>query len=633
MTPFNPRRSAWIKIGLLAAALAAGSVLCDRTLGRLRLDLTEGHRYTLSPGCVKLLGHLREPVDLTLYASTSAARGVPQLQTHMRRVDELLAQMKRASGGKLRVHKLDPVPYSDAEQRATEAGLTPVSLAGMRQFYLGLVATNSTDGREVMPFLPPDQDAFLEHDLAKTILKLARAKKPKIGLLSSLPVAGGPSSAPWSFYDDLSNLFDVTPVDAAAGELPKDLDLLLILHPRHCSEKLLGAMDAFAHTGKPVILGMDPFSFTEAAMGHQQRSPYMPQPAPPGPSDLGGLLKSWGVHFDPAQVAADRRYALRQGAAGDAGARDFLALLDLTDDTFNPKSPLLQNISRLRLPAAGVLSAEAGASTRFEPLLTIHGGTLPTSAMNVPDPDQWRKMFDPDEREHVLAAYVTGPAPVYPPVKAAPPPAGKDKDGKKTDAAKPPAQAAAPKPSGDLKVLVIADADFPNEMWWSAPVQMGGRTVGYQKEADNADFLLAAVDTLSAGGDLAAIASRGSYDRPFTYVDNLRKEAQMREQGQLTALENKRRDTERKIRQLRGGSVNANGEITLGPAQKKELEKYIKDYADTGESLRKRRFELNKDVQQLGTLITAANAAGAPLLVILGAISLAAWRRKRRRNA
>ncbi len=632
MTPFSPRRSAWIKIGLLAAALAAGSVICDRALGHLRLDLTEGHRYTLSPGCVKLLGNLQEPVDLTLYASTSAARGVPQLQTHMRRVDELLAQMKRASGGKLRVHKVDPVPYSDAEQRATEAGLTPVSLAGMRQFYLGLVATNSTDGREVMPFLPPDQDAFLEHDLAKTILKLARAKKPKIGLLTSLPVAGGPGSAPWEFYKDLSNLFEVTPVEAGANELPKDLDLLLVLHPRHYSEKLLTAVDAFAHAGKPVILGMDPFSFTEAAMQRQQQSPYMPQPAPPGPSDLGGLLKSWGVHFDPAQVAADRRYAVRQGAAGDAGARDFIAFLDLPPDTFNAKSPLLQNISRLRLPAAGVLSPEVNAGTHFEPLLTIHGGTLPVSAMNYPDPDQWRKMFDPDEREHVLAAYVTGPAPVYPPVKAAPPPTAKDKDGKKADATKAPAQAA-PTPSGDLKVLVIADADFPNEMWWSAPVQMGGRTVGYQKEADNADFLLAAVDTLSAGGDLAAIASRGSYDRPFTYVDNLRKEAQAREQGQLTELENKRRDTERKIRQLRGGSVDANGEITLGPAQKKELEQYIKNYAATGESLRKRRFELNKDVAQLGTLITAANAAGAPLLVILGAISLAAWRRKRRRDA
>ena len=415
----HPFRSAAIKIGLLAAALAAGSVVADRTLGRFRLDFTEGSRYTLSPGAAKMLGSLQEPVTLSLYASASAARGVPQLQAHLRRVDELLAQMRRASGGKLRVETFDPEPYSEAEQRANEAGLEPASLPGARQFYLGLVGTNATDGREVLPFLPPQQGEFLEHDLAKTVLKLARDKKPRIGLMTSLPVAGGPMGAPaWAFHGDLNTLFKVVPVEAGAAELPKDLDLLLMLHPRGCSEKLLASVDAFARAGKPVILGMDPFSFSEMA-AQRQSSPYMPAPAASGPSELGGLLQSWGVHFDPSQIAADRAHAMRQGAAGDAGARDFLAFLDLTPDTFDKASPLLQGVSRLRLPGAGVLSAEPGATTRFQPIITIKGGTLPASAMNVLDPAQWKKSFDPDEKPHVLAALVSGPAPAYTPTEPA----------------------------------------------------------------------------------------------------------------------------------------------------------------------------------------------------------------------
>lgn len=633
----TPGRRLWIKLGLLAVALAAGTVVADHALAPIRLDFTQNRRHTLSLACHRMLAGLKEPVTLTLYASQSAARGVPQLQTHVKRVHELLAQMGRASGGKIKVRELDPEPYSDAEQKAGEAGLEPVQLAGSRSFYLGLVGTNATDGREILPFLSPAQGDFLESDLARLVAKLDRAKKPKVGLLTDLPVNGGPMSPPWAVASDLRDFFDLVPVAPSARELPKDLDLLLALHPRNCDADLLKQVDAFAHGGKPVILALDPFNFTERAASRQQRGPMMAPP--PGPSDFGALTRAWGIAFDPAQVAADRQHAMRQGAAGGRGTQDLLPVLDLPPGTFDRTSPFFANLNRLRLVMPGVLAKAGGAATHFQPLVSLGAGsgTLPASAMEMPDPAAWKRAFAPDDQTRVLAALVTGPAPLaYPETPKAETPKEAPKDAAAKDAGKPEAAAGKPPenpPTGNLRVLAIADADFLHEMWWATPVQMGGRTVGYEKQADNAEFLLSAMDLLASGGDLAHIHARGGYDRPFTFVDGLRKEAEAREMGQLAALEEKRRDTWRKISDLRGGAAGKNGEITLSAEQKKELENSLRDYAQSGDELRRRRYELNKDVERLGTLVTVLNASVAPLLVAAAALALAAWRHKNRKEA
>jgi len=121
------------------------------------------------------------------------------------RVREFLEELAARSGGRLRLHVIDPQPFSEEEDRASELGVrgTPVGATGT-QFYFGLAGTNSTDGRAAIEFFDPNKEQFLEYDVVKLVYQLANPKKPVVAWLSSLPMGPGfdPQSGqmrePWS---------------------------------------------------------------------------------------------------------------------------------------------------------------------------------------------------------------------------------------------------------------------------------------------------------------------------------------------------------------------------------------------------------------------------------------------------
>ena len=54
---------------------------------------------------------------------------------------------------------------------------------------LGLVVRGPTDKQEAIPYLNPDQEPFLEYEVASAIASVGRGRKPAIGLLRTLPDA------------------------------------------------------------------------------------------------------------------------------------------------------------------------------------------------------------------------------------------------------------------------------------------------------------------------------------------------------------------------------------------------------------------------------------------------------------
>ncbi|MFZ1390527.1 MAG: GldG family protein, partial [Dokdonella sp.] len=127
-----------------------------------RVDLTENNLYTLSPGSKEILSKLEEPVNLYLFYSDKGTQNLPQLRTYATRVRELLEEMAARSRGQIKLEVIDPLPFSEDEDRATAYGLqaVPVSNAG-ETIFLGLAGTNSTNGQSVIPFFQPDKESFL----------------------------------------------------------------------------------------------------------------------------------------------------------------------------------------------------------------------------------------------------------------------------------------------------------------------------------------------------------------------------------------------------------------------------------------------------------------------------------------
>ena len=207
-------------LGLLVILFASLSVLSGRLLRGLRVDLSENHLHTLSTGTRHIVEELQEPVNLYLFFSEEASRDLPQIRSYAKRVDELLDELANRSNGKVKIHRVDPEPFSEKEDDAARFGLqaVPVDASGAT-LYFGIAGSNSLDDVQTMPFLQPDKEKFLEYDLAKMISSLGNPQRKTIGLISSLPMDAGfdPASQSmreqWVVYEQLSQLFKIETID------------------------------------------------------------------------------------------------------------------------------------------------------------------------------------------------------------------------------------------------------------------------------------------------------------------------------------------------------------------------------------------------------------------------------------
>jgi gliding motility-associatede transport system auxiliary component len=99
------------------------NILGSSMLHGARLDLTENNLYTLSAGSKSIAHKIDEPITLTYYISEKQANEIPDIKSYSTRVREVLREYANASGGKIKLEIVNPEPFSDAEDKAVEAGL------------------------------------------------------------------------------------------------------------------------------------------------------------------------------------------------------------------------------------------------------------------------------------------------------------------------------------------------------------------------------------------------------------------------------------------------------------------------------------------------------------------------------
>src|SRR5580658_5037675 len=111
------RRSTLSGATLLALALLfiALTVLFNYALRGWRVDLTHNRLYTIAPGTEKILANIHEPINLYFFFSEKTAGQLPQLKSYGIRVREFLEELSARSHGKLRLHVIDPQPFSEDE--------------------------------------------------------------------------------------------------------------------------------------------------------------------------------------------------------------------------------------------------------------------------------------------------------------------------------------------------------------------------------------------------------------------------------------------------------------------------------------------------------------------------------------
>ena len=625
-----------MKTGSKAIAIVllfVGLVLVNYLASSLpvRVDSTAESIYSLSSGTKALLGKIEEPITLDLYFSKDAS-GLPiRYKNYATRVQEMLRQYVRSSGGKLQLNVINPRPDTPEEETAVAAGLSPqISQQGGEQFFFGLVVTQA-DQQKNLPAFNPQREPFLEYDLSKLIHSVQQFEKPKLGLLTSLPLKGASQQEmrmammmrqppqPGQFVvSEWEQSFEVVTVEPAATELPTGLDALAVIHPQNLTGKLQFAIDQFLLGGKPVFLAVDPASQYFKRQGDQQAM-FGGGPQPNVSSNLGTLLDAYGVSYDPQKLVGDLENGTDLQNPQTRQVSRYPTWLSLRKEFFNTKAQPTTSLNSVLFVQAGTVAAKPGSSLTFTPLIetSAQSGEIEGMMTQFAGADELHRQITPSGKKTV-AALVTGKFKTAFPNGAPkdPPPADDKNAAPKTP---PPASTPAStqdslkESTGSSTLFIVADTDWLFDDFSVEKYNFLGQTA-VQPLNDNLSFAANSMEYLGGSQDLISIRGKGSSLRPFNVVREMEVEAQKKYQEKLTRLEARLQEVQTKLSELQVKKTEGNRLIAT-PEMTKAIEDFRKQQAQLSGERREIRRALREDIDSLENRLLVLNLLSTPLLV------------------
>ncbi len=616
-------KSIFGRLGLVAIiAIFIIAVSLSNLLFRgIRLDLTENQLYTLSDGTTRILENISEPINLYFFFSDRGTADIPVLRTYSIRVREMLQEFVQHSDGKLRLSIIDPLPFSEDEDRATEFGLQGINLGiSSEPIYMGIAGTNAIGDEETIGFLDPGKETFLEYDLAKLIDTLANPQRPAIGLISNLSINGGFDPAtqqmtePWLVISQVQQLFDLRNLPETTTNIDEDVSILMVVHPKTLSDATLYAIDQFILRGGRALLFVDPYSEadTPATDPNNPAAAMMANRA----SQMDSLLNAWGVSMNTDEFIGDDRFALTVSGPTNRPVRH-LGLIGVDDSGISADDVTTSGLRSLNFGYAGHISVAEDAAATVTPLVQSSevAELLSASILNfLRDPEQLRVDFTPTAKRYTIAARIQGSVPSAFPDGPPEPTEAEHL----TESASP------------INVILVADTDLLTDRLWAQVQNFFGQRIP-TAFASNADFVINALDNLSGSGDLISIRSRATYTRPFTKVQQLRREAEGKFRITEEKLQSELEETESKLSELQASREDSSVMI-MTPEQEAALDRFQEERLRIRKELRQVQRGLDQQIEDLGTWLKIINIGLAPVIITLLSILYLLLKRRRTRH-
>jgi ABC-type uncharacterized transport system involved in gliding motility auxiliary subunit len=589
-----------------------------------RIDLTEGSVYTLSPGTKAILSKLEAPVKLRFYY-TQGGNSVPVgLKTFAKRVEDLLAEYRAASGGKVVIEKFNPEPDSDAEDSAALDNVEGQMTNAGEKFYLGL-SVSFLDQKAAIPVLSPDRERLLEYDITRAISQVSAVKKPVIGVMSGLPVLGRPlnpmlkqqPTEPWVLASELKRSFEVRKVELDAEKIDDDIKVLLLVHPRNIMETTEYAIDQFVLRGGKLIAFVDPYAYFDQQPDMQ--NPFGGSQA--GQSTLFNLFKAWGVDVGMNKVVADLTFA------SGAGPRLLPTLLSLNTEALNQEDVVMNQVGTLLVPFGGVFTGKpAEGLTQTVLAHTSKNSMLVDLIIATLSGEPSTRGFEPSGQEQPLAIRLTGKfKTAFPQGKPEPfMPRGEKK--KDEGAKKPEAAPQLKESAAENSVVLVADVDMITDNAAVEVQDVFGQRLVIPRNG-NLAFAQGMVEQFSGDSALITLRSRAAFSRPLTVIRQMEAEAQQSYLGKIKELEDGLNQTQEKLQALQKSRSGASN--ILSPEQQAEIESFRKKSAETRKDLKELRKNLRVETDRLELLTKVVNIAFIPLLVTLLGLLLALAKRRK----
>ncbi len=627
----NPKLRNFIALASIGLALVLVNDVASR-LPPVQADLTQERFFTLSEGSAQMLSRIERPVEVELYFSASR-KGLPiGLKIFAQRVEQLLHQYERRSGGKVTVQVIDPIPGSSEEEEARRIGLASQQMGPDERMYFGLAVFQGGD-RRTIPLIDYRRERLLEYDISRLIYSVQEHRLPKLAVISSLEVFGKrgmpkrlqkveDGTAEWQFMKDLRVFYDVQEVVPAAATLPGDADCLLVINPSGFDPRLLYSIDQYILSGRPAVVLLDPYCYHEVVRDDSD-GPIIGEEYAKS-SDLPEFLPRWGVHFSSHEVVGDLGYPTEVPLAKDQPPITFPLWLTVTD--FDDAQPVTAGFDRMLLAYTGSFTTVPGAPVTMTPLVrsTVRSSLVGTEQIGKSDPRRFGEFIHPTGQPYTLAAMVEGRFDTAFPGGKPPPPEGQmptnDPDawnlGLKTS-------------SGSSRVILVADADLLENSLAYELVGRSGDVLLTKPRNDNIAFLINSLDYLRGGLGQLPISAKAQAIRPFTRIHHM----------QLAAEDSFRQEVESinvRLDQLSQQLADLNEQAAKGGSSlvSETALTAVRRVQREQNSLRAQRTvieqQLQKTISALDRRLTFFNLAAVPGLVALGGIGFWLFRTRRR---
>jgi len=623
----NMDRRKFFSFPVLLAAIAVFlfvNIASTLAIKKAKLDLTEDKLHTLSQGTITILQDLEDPLTLKLFFSRGVARDIPSLKLFATRVQELLEEYEARSNGKIKLFIIDPEPFSEEEDEAVSLGLEGIPLGdGTNTLYFGM-AGKDAEGKDLsIPFFQPDRESFLENDISQMIHTLAHPEKIRVGILTALPIMGGPSPGnpfelvpAWMIWDQLERQYDLDYLEETEP-IPDEVDVLLLIHPHGLSDKALYWADQYVLKGKPALVFADPLSEYETRLN--------PNALMEEENTADRLLEAWGVVMEPNKVVGDLQLSRKVTYQGRFGTQNtnYLPWITLKDDAIDRKEVTTAQLKNLNMASAGSLYQSGKGRTDLIPLLSSTKQSMLIPAEMVafqPDPIKIISEFSPAGVRFTLGARITGPAltafPEGEPFRA---------EGETT----PPAHLSDSK--RNINVIVIADTDMLQDGLWVQVQDLFGQKIPVPT-SNNADLLINALDQLGGSPELIGLRGEASNFRPFTLLEEVAREAELKYRSKEQELVNRLDETEQRLSELQ--TLREDPESPeISPEQEKELEAFLEEKLRIRKDLREVQFQLRRDIEQLQDWIRFINIGFVPIIIALFALGTWFWNRRKEKKS
>ena len=528
-------------IGLMANWLLAG-----QSLGRF--DLTQDKIYTLSDASIKILRHLRTPVQVNLYITPKE-----KMPTEMQRLEQdildKLNEMRLASNGQLlpkAIHMeamavLQPPGNASAgkavaegvEKRLLDKGVRPFSVQALREdevvnklVYAALGIAYKDKDEEIGPRVLPDDLDTLEYRLINTLYKLSRDVPPVISMVApkdplNIPPymrqlymqMGRPLPQTEDPYETLERLlrlekYDVRRVELAPHSgLPAGTSTVLVVNPQNLSERQRWELNRALYEGKSVFLALQQYRWNYSVV--QKAVSISKDDQKP---DVNPWLSQYGIELDPTilmdvnhqSLTVRESDNLMSALLGSGMTLNLPLHMMISQDTMNRKVSITSNLSPLFYLWGSALKLQPEVLTRHQLEYTVLFSTTPRAWTVAPEVPLTAADLQPPThgQQRPLAVLVRGQFPdgyagtERPPWPAPQSPPGMPPTPSPQEEA--PAAASTPAPG---KLLVVGNAQMFHRNFLS-----GG----------NLDFFLNSIDALTLGDDIINVRSKKQINRTIS---------------------------------------------------------------------------------------------------------------------